>query len=414
MREEVQRIFLSYSREDKSRVQNLYRTLKERDLNPWMDVEDLGHIAPWEEELRNIIWNSALFLACISEYSFSRRGYFRRELIEALKVFSEKPRGKFCFIPLLFERVKLPSRKIGATGLRITDFNRIDFLGPSDVDRAMLSISKTLNSTRSASATQVRGSGTQLRVGTERLFRDVEASWCPELVEIPPGNFAVASMMEFEKEERLFQEVSIASRWAIGRFPVTFDEFDCFARVSGCEAPDDEGWGRACRPVINVSWHDAQRYCRWLSKKTSFTYRLPSEALWEYACRAGTSTPFHFGSISPVNAVYSGISQYGQGRVRAYNSTATVGTCPPNRWGLYDMHGNVREWCEDVWCSIPGRAFFCGEAQTDGDSTKRSIRGGSWYDTSDELRADFRDWYFADRQTNGYGFRVARLMEEPA
>ena len=112
-----------------------------------------------------------------------------------------------------------------------------------------------------------------------------------------------------------------------------------------------EGWGRGRRPVINVSWDDAKAYVRWLSDKTGKPYRLPSEAEWEYAARAGTSNPFHFGStISTSQANYDGNYMYGGGVKGVYRErTVTVGSFPANPFGLHDVHGNVREWVEDCW-----------------------------------------------------------------
>jgi len=174
------------------------------------------------------------------------------------------------------------------------------------------------------------------------VFRD--APFAPELVVIPAGQFMMGSP---EREEGRYDNegpqhrVTIGQRFAIGRYPVTFDEYDRFCEAKQPKQPADEGWGRGRRPVINISWQDAQVYIAWLSQETGRAYRLPSEAEWEYACRAGTATRYSFGdAITPENANFS---DSGLGR------TSEVGAYSANPWSLYDMHGNVWEWVEDDW-----------------------------------------------------------------
>jgi len=189
------------------------------------------------------------------------------------------------------------------------------------------------------------------------VFRD--APFGPELVVLPAGDFMMGSPSRrpglvnwlqrgeggegrFDREREGPQHrVTIGQRFAIGRHPVTFDEYDRFCEAKQPKQPADEGWGRGRRPVINISWQDAQVYIAWLSQETGRAYRLPSEAEWEYACRAGTATRYSFGdAITPENANFS---DSGLGR------TSEVGAYSANPWSLYDMHGNVWEWVEDDW-----------------------------------------------------------------
>ncbi len=134
------------------------------------------------------------------------------------------------------------------------------------------------------------------------VFRDVEAPWCPELVVIPAGRFVMGSPPEEagRVENEGPQHQVMVPRFALGRYAVTFEEYDHFCAATGRDRPEDLGWGRDRRPVINVSWHDAQAYVRWLSEATGAVYRLPSEAEWEYGCRAGTETPFSTGRTISV------------------------------------------------------------------------------------------------------------------
>lgn len=123
------------------------------------------------------------------------------------------------------------------------------------------------------------------------------------------------------------------------------------AKLRSSSKPKDQGWGRGRRPVIKVFWSNARKYCAWLSEQTGRAYRLPSEAEWEYACRAGTETPFHFGArLTADQANFYGNSTYnGSAKGEYRKRTVPVGSFPPNAFGLYDMHGNVWEWCQDAW-----------------------------------------------------------------
>jgi formylglycine-generating enzyme required for sulfatase activity len=178
------------------------------------------------------------------------------------------------------------------------------------------------------------------------------------------------------------------------------------------------------RPVERVSWLDAIEFCNRLSQRTGRTYTLPSEAQWEYACRAGTITPFHFGdTISPELANYDGSHAYGDGP-KGINreQTTPVGMFPANAWGLQDMHGNVYEWCLDEWhesyegAPIDGRAWaerVEGEKGKEREKT-RLLRGGSWFDNPRYCRSAYRDRNLPDGALNNVGFRVVCLPQGPS
>ncbi len=223
----------------------------------------------------------------------------------------------------------------------------------------------------------------------------------PETVTLDAGTFIMGS--DEADYERPTHEVKISSRFAIGRYPVTFDEYDQFIEATGRNKADDMSWGRGRRPVINVSWDDAQAYVAWLGEQAGKAYRLPSEAEWEYACRAGTTTRYSFGDeITDKDANY-GEPELGK--------TMEVGSYPANPWGLYDMHGNVWEWVEDDWHDTYNGAPDDGSAWTTGrDSDSRVLRGGSWYDARGSLRSAFRYRVTAGNRLNLLGFRVARTL----
>ena len=163
------------------------------------------------------------------------------------------------------------------------------------------------------------------------------------------------------------------------------------------------GWGRCLRPVINVSWDDAQEYVRWLSRTTGAEYRLLSEAEWEYVARAGTTTPYHTGeTITTDEANFQGDTYRGQ--------TIPVGSFTPNAFGLYDVHGNVWEWVEDCWNYGYEGAPSDGSAWESGDCDRWVLRGGSWIFNARYLRSAFRDGYSSWYRDIIDGFRVARTL----
>ena len=179
----------------------------------------------------------------------------------------------------------------------------------------------------------------------------------PEMVEIPAGRFQMGRVSGgCQDSEKPVHEVRIAS-FALSKTEVTFEEYDHFTAATGRKRAEDEGWGRGRRPVINVSWSDAVAYAEWLSAQAGESYRLPSEAEWEYAARAGSVTAYHFGNDASLLCGYGNHADTStdyEWRNTACSDgvgkrTATVGTYQPNAFGLYDMHGNVFEWVQDCW-----------------------------------------------------------------
>ena len=237
---------------------------------------------------------------------------------------------------------------------------------------------------------------------------------CPEMAVVPAGKFMMGSPgneKDREKDEGPVHEVTITSSLAVGKYEVTFEEWDkCVGVAGGCgdRRPDAGSWDRERRPVINVSRKEAEAYVKWLSGKTKKKYRLLSEAEWEYAARAGTRTRYSFGDeITPGQANYINSGN---------KKTVPVGSYEPNDFGLYDMHGNVWEWVQDCW-----NAGY-GGAPTDGSAWEREncsvwvLRSGSWKWGESALRSanhakrtkGFQGKEFKDNET---GFRVARTLD---
>ena len=239
----------------------------------------------------------------------------------------------------------------------------------------------------------------------------------PELVEIPAGQFTMGCLVgrddidgDCPNHETPTREVTIAKLFLMGKYEVTFIEYDAFVwhmrknsknDGSEFEYAQNEGWGRLNRPVINVSWHDAQAYAKWLGEQTDKICRLPTEAEWEYAARGGTPTAYHWGNELGKNNA----NCYGCGSIWDGKKTAPVGSFPANPYGLHDMSGNVWEWVEDAYGDYPKQPTGA-EALTVNDSEFRVLRGGSWGDSPDYLRASGRDGTRPVNRGNPVGFRV--------
>jgi len=227
----------------------------------------------------------------------------------------------------------------------------------------------------------------------------------PELVVVPPGNFLMGSPATekgHSDDEGPQHLVTIAHPFAVGRYPVTFAEWDAFAVASGTyHRPPDQGWGRDRQPVINVAWNDAQEYVTWLSEQCGQPYRLLSEAEWEYAARAGSRTRYPWGHAPDKNnANFSNSESHWSGK-----QTSPVGSFGASAYGLHDMIGNVWEWVQDNWHDTYLGAPADGRAWEDGKG-QRVLRGGSWFDSSIDCRVAGRHKDFPNFRNNDLGFRV--------
>ncbi len=243
-----------------------------------------------------------------------------------------------------------------------------------------------------------------------RTFK--ECANCPQMVVVQAGAFSMGSPTSEpgrSDDEAPQHTVAIARRFAVGRFEVTFDEWDACAADGGCNGykPSDEGWGRGRRPVINVSWDDANAYVAWLSKKTGKAYRLLSESEYEYATRAGTQTAYPWGNAVGTNNA----NCHACGSRWDARQTAPVGSFAANRFGLYDMAGNVREWTEDCYHDDYSGAPADGSAWTErANCSNRVVRGGSWLIAPAFLRSASRYWFTTDYRLRYLGFRIARTL----
>ena len=245
---------------------------------------------------------------------------------------------------------------------------------------------------------------TQQPAKVGEVFRDCPQ--CPEMIALPTGTFAMGTQDGGAKEQPVHL-VSISGAIAMSKFEITWNEWEACFTAGWCERdPDDHGWGRGLRPVVNVSWEEAKLFAKWVSEMAGATYRLPSESEWEFAARAGTYTAYPWGDeIGEENA-----------NCRECNTqlwdhqSIEVGQYPPNSFGLYDMHGNIWEWTEDCWAGDYVGAPGDGTARQDGDCELRVVRSGSWYYFPQLARSASRDNFPAHLFSYNIGIRLVREM----
>lgn len=243
-----------------------------------------------------------------------------------------------------------------------------------------------------------------------QIFKDQisDQTYGPEMVVLPSGQFRMGDQAGLgDDNEKPVHVVHIAKPFAIARFEVTFKEYDEFADATSRPLPSDEGWGRGQRPVINVSWKDAAAYATWLKNKTGLPYRLPSEAEWEYAARAGSLSTFWWGDEFKENmANCAGCGSEWDGK-----QTAPVGSFSPNNWGLHDMTGNVDEWVADCYLENYTQAPIDGSAYKQRGCADRVMRGGSWFEIERLIRPASRYRNPLNAKRDSWGFRVALDLE---
>ncbi|KAM3089621.1 caspase, EACC1-associated type [Phormidesmis sp. 146-35] len=318
----------------------------------------------------------------------------------------------------------------GGLGGAIAAFSSQLFKSPSSVSPPTLSSSPSTPAKFPANAVitvNLKGQETSRRSIQPKYYKeDLGNGITLEMVEIPGGKFLMGSPKSENgrsDDEGPQREVTIAS-FQMGKFEVTQAQWKAVAALPKVKLdlkPDPSKFKGENRPVESVSWDEAVEFCDRLSKKTGRPYRLPSEAEWEYACRAGTTTPFHFGeTITTDLANYRGTDweyqgetypgNYGDGPKGIFREqTMDVGSFPPNAFGLYDMHGNVWEWCADPWhenyknAPTDGRVW---EVESDRENANRLLRGGSWDIIPIDCRSALRNWNRRDVRNNSLGFRL--------
>lgn len=265
------------------------------------------------------------------------------------------------------------------------------FFRPSQVSKISLAIGILILNTQvhATDSKNVRASNATAHPQTE----------IPEMVKIPGGCFHMGSLESEEGRDRDERRHRVCvENFAIGKYEVTFAQYDAFAKATDRQLPSDQGWGRGeQRPVINVSWEDATAYAKWLSAETGKAYRLPTEAEWEYACRGGSQDVRYCGS-NDVDTVawHKGNSE---------RKSHPIGQKQANSYGLYDMSGNVWEWTCSPWDeTYQGKETQCAPEKSD----HHALRGGSWGNSAKLQRAALRDYDAPNHYHPIYGFRLAQ------
>ena len=252
----------------------------------------------------------------------------------------------------------------------------------------------------------VRRETRRVRYFREKLGEQVAL----DMVLVPGGTFMMGSPED--EPERLDREgpqhqVTVPP-FAMGRYPVTQAQYEAVMDANPATKYNADRFVAPNKPVIGVTWHEAVEFCDRLAARTGRAYRLPSEAEWEYACRAGTQTPFHFGkTLTTELANYNGSSYNGGPEGKGRNATTPVGEFPANAWGLHDMHGNMDEWCADYWHGSYEGAPDDGSAWVEGGNSNRRVRrGGSWSGNPWRCRSAYRDFFEPGARNAFIGFRV--------
>jgi len=397
------RIFLAHASEDKPKVQELYRRLKARGFTPWLDKEDLLPGQMWRDEIAKAVRRSDYFIACFSQNSVEKQSYVQREFRLALNQYAEKAPGTIYLIPLRLDECRSPNLRNEQLGLDLNDIHYVDYWEEDGFERLVKPLTfgrEDPNPSLQSSIENVEELSSSFQSFTEDLGDGVNL----EIVTIPGGSFVMGSSKTEEGsygDERPQHRVEVPPFY-LGKYPVTQAQWKAVAVLPKVERnldlePSYFHGGDRC-PVEQVSWDDAVEFCARLSRETGREYRLPSEAEWEYACRAGTQKRFHFGDeITPELANFDG----------NVGKTTPVGRYQPNGFGLCDMHGNVWEWCRDRWHENYLNAPADSTAWESGDSEGRVRRGGSWDGDPRWCRSAYRGGSKPGVRYFSFGFRVA-------
>ncbi|REJ44223.1 MAG: TIR domain-containing protein [Microcystis flos-aquae TF09] len=439
-------IFLAHASEDKPAVLALHERLKQAGYKPWLNEKDLIPGQIWRDEIPKAIKASQIFLACLSAKSANKQGYIQRELRIALDIFGEMPQGTIFFIPMRLEECEIPDLRLAEVSLKLRDIHRLDYWKEDGFEQLERAITHQFNpepeepkqpvivtpplSVFNFEIVGVNAKGEQIKKESKQsqyFSEDLGNGITLEMVAIPGGTFTMGTEdEEIEKlvkkfnwdefrGERPQHEVTVPP-FFMGKYPITQAQWKAIASRTDLKVKQDLDFNPAYfkdrpdsdrRPVEQINWYYVIEFCARLSKLTGREYRLPSEAEWEYACRAGTTTPFYFGEtitgeLANYNAGYT-YAEEAKGEYR--EETTPVGQFPPNAFGLYDLHGNVWEWCADTWHKNYDGAPTNGSAWIEnGDDNFSHPRGGSWFSLPINCRSAFR--YDLYRSYYYNGFRV--------
>jgi len=461
-------IFISYAREDQERVKQFYHRLVEAGFHPWLDRE---HILPgmkWEPIIKAALKRSDFALVCLSATSINKRGFLQKEIKQALEHAQEKLEDDIWLITARLDDCDVPDSlsaiqwvdlfeddgweqllaalayQLKKDGKQMPSPQKKTETVRPDSQKPAQEIPKQKSEPRSQPTTSpspgrekpastpgeskpnfqvfdfttvrlnARGEEIERSKGQAQQFiEDLGGGVKLEMVYVPGGKFVMGS--DESDREKSLHDVTVPS-FFIGKYQITQQQWRVIASAKELKAKLDLDQnpsyfnGDDRLPVENVPWNDSVEFCARLAKKTGVAYRLPSEAEWEYACRAGTTTPFAFGpTITPDIVNYDPNYPYGDASKGEYRSkTIPVGSLGlANAFGLFDMHGNVWEWCQDAWHDSYNGAPTDGSAWlSGGDSSFYVLRGGSFSAFARDCRSAYRGYDVARLFNRNVGLRV--------
>ncbi|HKY99975.1 MAG TPA: SUMF1/EgtB/PvdO family nonheme iron enzyme [Rhabdochlamydiaceae bacterium] len=400
------KVFLCHSKDDKPKVRELYRRLVADGFDAWLDEEKLMPGQDWDLEIRKAVREADVVVVCLSNSSITKAGYVQKEIRFALDVADEQPEGAIFIIPARLEDCQVPKR--------LEKWQWVNLFEETGVKRLVHSLTLCANSV--GILVGRRSYLSQALVNKQHI--DIIE---PILVKIPAGNFLMGSTKEqtkqaiidgvgkeFVKREQPQHTVEL-SKYFIGKYPITNREYQLFVRDAKYNPP--HGWkgdqfpaGKGRHPVVNVRWHDAIVYCRWLSEITGKQYRLPTEAEWEKAARGENGLVYPWGNDFDPNKANTREAKLGD--------TSEVGQFSPQGDSPYscaDMAGNVWEWCNDRFNEheYKGRVdknVKDPQGPQQGDS--RVLRGSSFHNGYEIARCVYRRGNIPENFYYRIGFRI--------
>jgi len=399
------KVFLCHAATDKPKVNTLYRRLVEAGFDPWLDEKKILPGQDWEFEIRAAVRAADVAIVCLTRNSVNREGFVQKEIRIALDVADEKPEGTIYLIPARFEDCPVPERLS-----RWQWVNTYEENGYRKLYRSLELRAKSLG---------IQIPSAPRRIPERKL--DIRLHIEPQLVRVPAGSFRMGTseeeakqaiavgMVEYWVKVELPQHTVDLSEYWIGKYPVTNLEYQAFVKEAGYQPPhrwdgNHHPEGKGDHPVMNVSWNDAQAYCKWLSEKSGKAYRLPTEAEWEKAARGTDGRIYPWGDEFDRNKCNT--YEAGIGDTTPVGKYSPAGDSP---YGCADMTGNVWEWCVD-WFDEWEYRQRAGSTVKDppglGNSTYRVLRGGSFVDSRGGARCASRNWRNPVSWYVSLGFRV--------
>jgi|CXWL01.1.fsa_nt_gi formylglycine-generating enzyme required for sulfatase activity len=403
-------VFVSYKKEDQELAAGVIAALNAEGYSAWWD-DRLAPAEHWDEKIEQEISSARAVLVLWTPLSVKSQ-WVRSEAEYGKKFGKLVPVTlRTCELPIAFSLVQAvdlthwSGKRDDRNWMRLTAWLRDLVEGAQALSTFGEEVAPRGSDWRAVYGKHVNGEPILDGKAVTRsapagtLFKDGPS--LPLMNVVAGGTFtmgAPAGEVDSHVSERPQRQLSVAGPFALGIYPVTFEEWDAaIAAGAVSHRPTDMGFGRGRIPAVNISWTDAQNFVQGLCRLTGESYRMPSEAEWEYACRAGTS-----GAYSFADQCTQAVATFGAKR------PTPVGLYAANRFGLYDMHGNVREWVADLWHDNYDAAPVDAIAWTAGHGAMRVTRGGGWVDTAKFLRSASRGRAGAGERCGFIGLRVAR------